>query len=170
MSFSEKIAYYGVFTALAIALCFAERFIPQPFAFPGIKLGLANIVVLVTLYRFNGKFAFGISVLRIIITGLLFGGPFAIIYSLAGGTLSFAVMYYAKKSNIFGIIGVSVLGGVAHNLGQIIIACFIVENIGLLYYTPILIISGLITGVITGTATYFTRIGLKQIRPGTYES
>ena len=158
MSAAKKISYYGIFTALAVVLGFAERLIPQPIAVPGVKLGLANIMVLIALYRFDGRTAFGVSVLRIAVTGLLFGGMSAALYSFAGGVFSFTAMYSSKRTNIFGCIGVSVLGGVAHNLGQIAIACLAVENIKLLYYTPVLIFSGILTGIFTGTAAYYTAL------------
>jgi len=107
--------------------------------------------------------ALGISALRIFVIGLLFGSVFGIIYSLAGGLLSFAAMVAAKKMNIFGIVGVSVFGGVFHNLGQITVAAILVQNAGLLYYTPVLIIAGILGGIAVGYAAGLTLRHVQEV-------
>ncbi|MCL2350351.1 MAG: Gx transporter family protein [Defluviitaleaceae bacterium] len=147
----KKIAFYGVFASLAIIMAIIERMFPLPItAVPGMKLGLANAIVIMVLYTHNARSAFAIAVLRIVIVGLLFGNPFSIAYSLAGGLLSYSGMVLAKKTNIFGVVGVSVIGGVLHNIGQITVAALIVQHAGLFYYAPWLVIAGIVTGIIIG--------------------
>lgn len=147
---SKKIAYCGLLTTVALLLSYVERMLAIPMIVPGMKLGLANVAVLIALYILDNKTAFSISILRILISALLFTGFASFLYSASGALLSFTVMAFCKKTNIFSIIAVSILGGISHNIGQIIIACIIVENIGLFYYMPFLIILGIATGFITG--------------------
>ena len=111
--------------ALAFAFSYLESLIPFNFGIPGIKLGIANLVVIVALYTMNAKDALFISIIRILLSGLAFSGPFAMIYSLIGGLLSFLVMFVAKKSNKLSPIGVSALGGTVHNFGQILVAAVV---------------------------------------------
>lgn len=136
--------------ALAFTFSYLESLIPFNFGIPGIKLGIANLVVIVALYSINVKDALFISIIRILLSGLIFSGPFAMIYSLIGGLMSFFVMLAAKKSNKLSPIGVSALGGTVHNFGQIIVAGFVMNTYRIVYYFPALIISGLITGIING--------------------
>lgn len=147
---SKKVAYYGIFAALAILMGYVEMLIPVVVAVPGIKLGLANVIVLIALYFMGTKAAFFISFIRIFIVGLLFAGFAGLLYSLAGAGLSFFVMIFMKKIKVFSIIGVSAAGGIFHNIGQIVLAALVVNNIKLFYYLPILLISGIITGIVTG--------------------
>ncbi|MEY8319545.1 Gx transporter family protein [Lachnospiraceae bacterium 46-61] len=147
---SKKIAYCGLLTTVALLLSYVERMLSIPMIVPGMKLGLANVAVLIALYILDTKTAFSISILRILISALLFTGFASFLYSISGALLSFTIMAFCKKINIFSIIAISILGGISHNIGQIIIACIIVENIGLFYYMPFLIILGIVTGFITG--------------------
>lgn len=147
---SKKIAYCGLLTTVALLLSYVERMLSIPMIVPGMKLGLANVAVLIALYILDTKTAFSISILRILISALLFTGFASFLYSVSGALLSFTIMAFCKKINIFSIIAISILGGISHNIGQIIIACIIVENIGLFYYMPFLIILGIATGFITG--------------------
>ncbi len=147
---TKKIAYMSVFTAFAIILSYVEVLIPINFGIPGMKLGLANLLIVLSLYYLGTKEALMINVVRIIIIGFLFGNLFSILFSLAGGVLSFLFMYLLKKIKIFGIISVSAIGGISHNIGQLIIAAFVVSTYSILYYVPVLIIAGLITGVLIG--------------------
>ncbi|MCL2397992.1 MAG: Gx transporter family protein [Defluviitaleaceae bacterium] len=149
---AKKIAYLGILSGLAIIIAYIERLFPLPMPLPGIKLGLANAIVIITLYTMGARAALGISALRILVVGLLFGSVFGIAYGFAGGILSFAAMAAAKRSDKFGIVGISVFGGVFHNLGQIVIAATIVQTAGLFYYVPALIIAGVITGIAVGYA------------------
>ena len=144
-------AYPGMMLAFALILGYVETLIPMPIGIPGIKLGLANLAVLLTLYQSGVRKAFLIDVLRIFLSGFLFGSLYGILYSLAGGLLSFLVMAAAKKLRCFGISGVSMAGGVFHNVGQIAMAAFVVETRGLYYYLPPLLIAGVITGFLNGT-------------------
>lgn len=145
-----KVAYYGMLVALAFIFSYIESLIPFRFPVPGVKLGLANIVVLVALYLFGARDAFIISCIRIILSGFTFGNPFSMLYSLSGGLLSWLVMCLCKRVKSFSTIGVSVLGGVAHNIGQIVMAGFVLWTTAVIGYLPMLLISGVITGVLTG--------------------
>ncbi len=146
----NKIAYWGVFLALALVCSYVESLIPISFGIPGVKLGLTNIVVILMLYTIGAKDAILISVLRIILAGFMFGNAFSIIYSLAGGILSFVVMLLLKNTGKLKILSVSVAGGISHNVGQLIVAALIVENYNILFYVPVLIIAGIITGFLIG--------------------
>lgn len=147
---SKKIAYCGLLTTVALLLSYVERMLAIPMIVPGMKLGLANVAILIALYILDNKTAFIISILRILISALLFTGFASFLYSASGALLSFVVMVLCKKTNIFSMIAISILGGISHNIGQIIVACLIVENIRLLYYMPFLIILGIATGFVTG--------------------
>lgn len=140
----------GLFLALALICSYVESLIPFYFGVPGVKLGLTNIVVVMALYCIGAKEAFLISVLRILLAGFLFGNMFSILYSLAGGLLSFGIMLLLKKTGKFRIISVSVAGGVSHNMGQLVVAALVVENYHIFYYGTVLIIAGIITGFIIG--------------------
>lgn len=120
---------------------------------PGMKLGLANLAVLFILEKYTWKEAALVSVIRIFIIGFMFGNLFSILYSLAGAALSLTVMTVMKKKSDFSILGISVAGGVSHNIGQLLIACLITMTSGLIYYAPALLISGVITGLLIGTLT-----------------
>jgi len=150
METRRKAAYFGVFTALALIVTYVETLIPFYFGVPGVKLGLTNIVILCVLYFMGAKDAFLLSILRIVLGGFLFGSMYSIIYSLAGGLLSLAVMYLLKKSKGFSIAGVSMCGGITHNIGQLLVAVAVVDNFNLFYYLPVLLISGLVTGLLIG--------------------
>ncbi|MGN0350496.1 MAG: Gx transporter family protein [Roseburia sp.] len=151
----------GVFIALALICSYIESLIPFYFGIPGVKLGLTNIVVVIMLYTVGEKEAFGISMLRIVLAGFLFGNMFSILYSLAGGILSFCVMYIVKKTKLLGVIPVSVCGGISHNIGQIIVAAIVVENYNIFYYVPALLIAGTITGFLIGIVAQEITIRLK---------
>lgn len=140
----------GLFLALALICSYVESLIPFYFGVPGVKLGLTNIVVVMALYCIGAKEAFLISVLRILLAGFLFGNMFSILYSLAGGLLSFGIMLLLKKTGKFRVISVSVAGGVSHNMGQLVVAALVVENYHIFYYGTVLIIAGIITGFIIG--------------------
>ena len=146
----NKIAYWGVFLALALVCSYVESLIPISFGIPGVKLGLTNIVVILMLYTIGAKDAILISVLRIILAGLMFGNAFSIIYSLAGGILSFVVMLLLKNTGKLKILSISTAGGISHNVGQLIVAALVVENYNILFYVPVLIIAGIITGFLIG--------------------
>jgi heptaprenyl diphosphate synthase len=147
---SKRIAAYGLLVALAFILSYIESLFPLTLAIPGIKMGLANLVVMIALYKMGVKEALALSVLRIILVSFTFGNPSTMLFSLAGGLLSWLLMMIFYKAKLFSMTGVSIIGGIAHNIGQVIVAVFVVENINILYYLPFLLISGVITGAIIG--------------------
>lgn len=146
----KKIPYYGLFAALAILMGYVEFMIPIPVPIPGVKLGLANVIIIIMLYFMDTKSAFFVSLIRVLLSGLLFAGFAGMLYSLAGAMLSFLVMAALKKTGRFSIVGVSVSGGVFHNVGQIVVAALVVENVRMVYYLPFLLISGVVTGFLIG--------------------
>ena len=149
----KKLAYMGLFAAIAIIFGYVESLIPFFVGIPGIKLGLANLAVLFILEKYTWKEAVLVSMVRILVIGFMFGNMFSILYSMAGAALSLTIMTFMKKKSGFSLLGISVAGGVSHNIGQLIVAALIVENKSLLYYAPVLIISGVITGVLIGILT-----------------
>lgn len=140
----------GMLLALALLCSYVETLIPISFGIPGIKLGLANLVVLLALYCLGAKDALLVSVARIFLAGFLFGNLASILYSLAGGLLSFLVMVFLKKCLKMGLLPVSVAGGIFHNLGQVLLAAWVVENLNLLYYMSVLFFAGTVTGGLIG--------------------
>ncbi|MCR4908182.1 MAG: Gx transporter family protein [Lachnospiraceae bacterium] len=146
----ELVARGAVMTSLALILSYVESQIPYFFGLPGMKLGLTNVLIVYALYAWNGRWALGINILRIFLSGILFGSPFGILYSLSGGILSFLVMVRLKKTGIFSVSGGSIAGGIAHNTGQLLLALVLVENVNIFYYAPFLILSGALTGFVIG--------------------
>ncbi len=146
----SKSVYLGFMLAFALILSYIETFIPMSFAIPGIKLGLANLAVVLCLYLLGFKEAFILTVVKAVLTGLLFGNLYMIIYSLSGAVLSCIVMAFMIKGKLFHIPVVSATGGVTHNIGQLLIAYFTVKTYGIVYYVPVLLISGFLTGVLIG--------------------
>lgn len=147
---AKKTAFLGMLVALAFVLSYIETLIPVNLGIPGAKLGLANLVVMVALYTLGTKEAFALSMVRILLTGLTFSSMAAMLYSFAGGLLSFAVMYLAKRSKLFSAAGVSVLGGISHNAGQIFVAMWVLDTATLIYYLPVLAITGIASGTVIG--------------------
>lgn len=159
----NKVAYLGVFLGLALVCSYVESLIPFYFGIPGVKLGLTNIVIVLMLYCVGAKEAFTISVLRVVLAGFLFGNMFSILYSLAGGILSFGVMYLLMRTKKLGLLPISICGGLFHNIGQLAVAAFVVENYRIVYYLPVLLIAGAVTGLLIGIAAgeIVLRIGKK---------
>ena len=147
---AKRIANSAMLVALALIFSYVEVLIPFSFGIPGIKLGLANIVVVTGLYILKPKEVFVILLARIVLVSFMFAGMSAMIYSLAGGILSFGIMLLLKKCKGFSAIGVSIAGGIAHNTGQLIVAALVVESLNIFYYMPVLMVSGLVTGMIIG--------------------
>ena len=145
-----QMARCALLTALALIFSYVEAMIPLNFGIPGIKLGLSNLVILVALYQLGAGYAFSINLVRILLSGLLFGGVSAMHYSLAGGLLSFAVMLLLKKTGIFSPVGVSMAGGVMHNAGQVTVAALVAETSKLYLYLPVLGVTGIVTGAVLG--------------------
>lgn len=147
---TQKIAMRGMLLAVAIVLSWLEAQIPPLIAVPGIKLGLTNLVVLIALYRFGERDAVFINILRIILVGITFGNAFSLIYSLAGGLLSGLAMILLKKSNRFSMVSVSLAGGIFHNIGQILVAMAVLKTKTVIYYVPVLWVSGMAAGIMVG--------------------
>ncbi len=143
-------ALYGMMIALAFVLSFIETLIPISLGIPGVKLGLANLVTLAGLFTVGIKGTIVISLLRIILAGLTFGNMFSMLYSLGGWGLSLLLMVIARKRKWFGISGISILGGVGHNIGQICVASLVVQQAGVFYYLPMLLLAGTGAGLVIG--------------------
>ncbi|MBC5683192.1 Gx transporter family protein [Mediterraneibacter sp. HCN-7094] len=157
----NRVAYFGVFTALALMFSYIETMIPIQFGVPGIKLGFANIMIVIMLYKGSAKEALLLSIVRIMLSGFLFGNLSSILYSIAGGVLSLGIMTLLKKQGGFSVIGVSVAGGVSHNVGQLIVAMLVVETYQVGYYFPVLLVAGVLTGLGIGVVSQEV---LKRIR------
>ena len=146
----QSIALCGVMTSLAIVFGYIEHLIPMPFGIYGIKLGIANLVIITMLYTLGASSAFTINMLRIILCSMLFGSFTSFWYSLVGGLLSFAVMLILKRTNKLSPMGVSICGAVTHNIGQILVAIILLDEFKIALYLPVLLITGAITGAIIG--------------------
>lgn len=149
----SNLAHLGFFSALAIILGYVESLLPVFSGIPGIKLGLANLAILFMLKRYSFKEAACVSIVRILVIGFMFGNLFSILYSLAGAALSLTAMTLLKKRTDFSLIGISIAGGITHNIGQLIVAMIVVESTSLIVYAPALLISGIITGLLIGIVT-----------------
>ena len=139
-----------MFATLALIFTYVEVLIPYNLGIPGVKLGLANLIIVIMLYKTTAREALLLSVTRVLLSGFLFGNMFSILYSLAGGLLSFLVMFLLKHIKGFSITGVSIAGGVTHNVAQICVAALVVQNRKLFYYLPALLVAGVITGMLIG--------------------
>ena len=149
-----RLAMLGVFTAVALVLSYVESLLPPLWtAVPGIKMGLPNIIIIILLYKLGVKEAALVSLIRVLFSSfLLFGSGMMLIYSVVGATLSLVLMAICKKLNIFSTVGVSVVGGISHNLGQILVAIALFDTTQLGYYMIVLSITGTIAGVFIGVA------------------
>lgn len=147
---SKRVAYTAIMISLAMIFSYVEVLIPFHFGIPGIKLGLANLVVVIALYILKPTQALLISVARIVLVSFLFGSMSSMLYSLAGGILSFLVMLLLKKCRGFSMMGISIAGGVSHNIGQLLVAAMVVESMNIFYYMPVLLVAGVITGMLIG--------------------
>lgn len=149
---AKTIARFGLLCAVALVLGYVESLFAFSGALVGVKLGLANTVLLFALYTMDVKSAALLMLLKVLLSGLLFAGLSGMLYSFAGGILSLCMMALCKRTNLFSIIGVSVVGAVSHNIGQILVASLLVRFISVLPYVPILLIAAVITGMLTGIA------------------
>ena len=148
---TKTVAFVGACTALALILAYVEAMIPPLFpAVPGVKMGLPNIVIVFLLYRRGPLVAGAVSLIRIVLVSLLFGNVMALMYSLAGGILSLLVMILLKRLRIFSPVGVSVAGGVTHNVGQVLVAMLLLKTAEIGYYLVVLTVTGTIAGVLIG--------------------
>ena len=163
---ARKVAYCGMLIALAMIFSYVEALIPINFGIPGVKLGLANLVVLYGLYMMRPQEVLMVSVSRILLNGFMFGNGMSILYSLAGGLLSFIVMLALIRSRKFSPVTVSIAGGVSHNIGQIIVAVLVLKSIQLFSYLPVLIISGMMTGAVMGILHGIVNRALRSFSDG----
>ena len=148
---SRKLAYLGLCTAVALILAYVEVLLPPLFtAVPGIKLGLPNIAILFVLYRYGMRYAAAVSFVRMAVVALLFGNPMTFVYSLAGAALSLLVMSLLRRLDFLSVVGVSVAGGVFHNVGQILMAMLLLGTAELGYYLIVLAITGTVSGIFVG--------------------
>ena len=148
---TRRIALLGVLTSVALVLSYLEVMLPPiSTAVPGIKMGLPNIIIIFLLYKFGLKEAVTVSLIRVFIVALLFGNVMTLAYSVAGAVLSLGLMSLFKKFDFFSQVGVSIIGGISHNLGQILVAIFLFDTIQIGYYMIILSITGTIAGVVIG--------------------
>lgn len=150
---AKKTAFLGLAIALAMIFSFVESQIPALVAMPGIKVGLPNLVMVFLLYRIGWKETVVVSIIRIFLTSLLFGNMQTLTFSIAGAILSLAGMILLKKTNWFSCITVSIVGGLLHNIGQIIAACLWTQTAQIAFYLPVLLISGTVAGTIIGIAS-----------------
>ena len=163
---ASAVAKLGLLTAVAIVLGYFEYLLPVT-GIPGVKLGLANTVLLYALYLIDVPSAILLMFLKVGLSGLLFGGPAAMLYSFAGGALSLFIMILARKSKGLSVVGVSVLGAASHNIAQMTVACFVVETRAILAYLPILLLAAAVTGTLTGL---IARYSFKGLRPNRAEA
>lgn len=140
----------GLTIALAMIMSYIEVLVPLSFAVPGIKMGLANIVIIFALYKMGTKEAILVSLIRVLLVSLLFSNFMAMAYSVAGAVLSFGIMWILKKSDKFSVVGVSVAGGIMHNVGQILMAMLLLGTEQIALYLPVLLVTGTATGVVIG--------------------
>ena len=157
----KRIVLIGILSSLAIVLGYLEQMIPLPVSFPGVKLGLSNICVILALYITDCKSAFMISMIKAFVCGILFWGVGGTVYGASGAVLSFIIMALIKKSDLLGVVGVSVAGAVFHNLGQLIALFIMSGSYSFVYYLSVLGIAAVITGTVTGiiSTVIMDRIG-----------
>ena len=147
---SNQVALYGLLIALAFVLSYIETLFPVYLGAPGVKLGLANLVTVIALYGLGVKEAFAINLVRVILAGFTFGNMSSILFGLAGAFLSLLLMAFCKHFHLFDMVGISILGGVAHNIGQFLIAAFVTKTFGVFSYFPVLLIAGTVAGALIG--------------------
>lgn len=162
---TKKLAFLALTISFAMVLSYLESRIPTFVAIPGIKVGLANIAVIFALYKFGIKEAITISLLRVFLISLLFGSPVSLIYSLSGAMLSLMCMILLEKLTPLTEVGVSVVGGIMHNVGQIIAASIMLGTNVVVYYLPFLVLSGTVAGVAVGvvSALLIKRVNLRAL-------
>ena len=157
---SKKLTVLALLTALSMILSYIEGLLPAFVAIPGIKVGLANLAVVLALYRLGWREAICVSLVRVLCLSLLFGNAASLAYSIAGAALSLGGMVILKKTMRFSPLSVSVTGGVLHNMGQLLMACVLLSTTALCYYLPFLLLGGILAGIVIGV---ISAILLKRI-------
>lgn len=160
---TQTVARLGLLTALALVLGWLEAQLPALPGLPGVKLGIANTVLLYVLVLYGGRQALGVMLTRVCLAGLLYAGFTGFWYSLAGGLLSLGVMLLLRRFGGLSLVGVSIGGAAAHNLGQLCVACVFIGHRAALAYAPILLVAGIMTGAVTGVCA---QLILRALRGG----
>ncbi|MBR6222567.1 MAG: Gx transporter family protein [Lachnospiraceae bacterium] len=163
ISKSKRVALTGVMVALSMLLSYLETLIPLNIGIPGVKLGLANVVVIALIEKLPFGNLFLISTIRVLLSALLFGNSATLLFSVSGAVLSLIVMFVLKRSEKFSSVGISIAGGVSHNIGQLLVAAFLSGSMRIVYYIPALLLSGIITGLIIGIFGAYIGKRLKEV-------
>jgi len=163
---TRKLTCLALTVSFAMVLSYIESRIPAFVAIPGIKVGLANIAVIFTLYKLGVKEAATVSVVRVLLISMLFGNPVSLIYSLTGAAFSFVAMLLLKRFTPLGEVAVSVCGGVLHNIGQTLMAWLLLDTAAVAYYLPFLVLSGTVSGIAIGIAAgiMIGRVDIGKVR------
>lgn len=156
----SELAMCGLFVALAMIFSYVESLLPIPFPVPAMRLGFANIAIITVLYMYGERDAFAVNLVRIILSAVLFGTINSFLFSISGGLVSLVVMVFIRRIKIFSILGVSTLGGITHNMVQILIAIWTLGSFAIGYLMPIFIVMGLVTGIICGL---ISRLFMKHV-------
>jgi len=162
MSRARALATVSLLALIAAALGWAERMIPFDTGLPGVKIGLANLVIVLVLYIYGARRAFAVNMLRIAVAGLLFLGPSAFFFSLCGGVVSFLAMWALRRTGLFSLAGVSMAGGVFHNAGQLVVAGVYLGSWSVVYYLPVLIMTGAASGALLGVIAHIVLPRLRK--------
>jgi heptaprenyl diphosphate synthase len=163
---AKDAALCGLMCALAFLFGYVEMLIPVNLGVPGVKLGLANLVSIVSLYLLGARRTVLISLVRVILTGFTFGNLSVMMYSMGGAILSLIAMIFCRKADLFGVTGVSIAGGVFHNIGQLIVAALVLESANLFYYLPVLLLAGTVSGACIGLLGAMAVKRLSRVVPG----
>lgn len=150
---TKKVSVIGLFTAMALLLSCIENILPFRTGIPGIKLGIANLIIVIAFYFLPSGEVLSISLLRVFFLSVFSGSPFTTAFSFTGAIASFFAMYISYRRNSFSPVGISIIGGVTHNLAQLLISALLLNTPAFLWYSPVLLISGIITGLINGLIT-----------------
>ena len=162
---TKKLTFLALCASLAMVLSYVEMLIPPiSTAVPGVKMGLANIVTVFVLYKFDAVSAAAVSAVRLILSFLLFGSVLTLAYSAAGAVLSLGAMILLKRTDKFSPVGVSVAGGVLHNAGQIGMAMLLMSTSAIGYYLPVLAVSGTVSGILVGAASVLVLKNLRSVK------
>lgn len=164
MKGTKKLVVLALFVSQALVLSIIETFIPIPVGIPGIKLGLANIITMILIMHFGLKETLTVVIIRCLLSSVFGGGLVIFLFSVAGGILSASVMYflYKKMSGVFSVVGISISGAVAHNIGQVLVAVLILQTFSVLTYLPVLMVSGIIMGCFVGFCSMFLSRFIKK--------
>ena len=163
---TKKMVFLGLMVGYSLILYILETYIPNPFIvfFPGAKLGLTNIITLVSLLIFGFKETFIIVTVRVILSSI-FAGPMSyLLFSIGGAYLSLIVMFLVNKIKGFSVIGVSIAGAIAHNMGQLLVASILVENFLMITYLPFMLVTSLVTGLFVGIVSQFCYSKMDRIK------